>query len=207
MLWRSSSAACPNAEGFPLLGSIGSNLKDGFSPGMNSGLTSISPNPPKIPHTLTTIRNPETSGHIWIWSQYVIMIGVLIAGPWGGGRWDGSWSWFVGIPLFLLGGWTGLRGKSDLGRQRITHPEPVSGGSLVTTGIYSRMRHPLYASLILLGVGWAVLWNSWPALALALVQGVFLDAKARCEERYLLKRFAGYAAYSRRVKRWIPGVY
>jgi protein-S-isoprenylcysteine O-methyltransferase Ste14 len=135
------------------------------------------------------------------------MIGVLLAGPWGGGRWGGNWSWFVGTPLVLLGAWAGLRGKSDLGRQRITHPEPVSGGTLVTTGIYSRLRHPLYASLILLGFGWALLWNSLPALALALVQGVFLNAKARCEERHLQKRFAGYDAYAQRVKRWIPGVF
>jgi protein-S-isoprenylcysteine O-methyltransferase Ste14 len=135
------------------------------------------------------------------------MIGVLLVGPWGGGRWGGNWSWFAGIPLVLLGAWAGLRGKSDLGSQRITHPEPVSGGRLVTTGIYSRLRHPLYASLILLGFGWAVLWNSLPALALAMVQGAFLDAKARCEERHLQKRFADYDAYARRVKRWIPGVF
>jgi protein-S-isoprenylcysteine O-methyltransferase Ste14 len=135
------------------------------------------------------------------------MVAVILAGAWGRGRWGGDWNWFVGVPLFLLGAWAGLRGKSDLGHQRATHPEPIADGRLVTTGIYSILRHPLYASLILLGFGWAVLWSSWPALGLALVLSFFLDAKARCEERHLRKRFARYDAYSRRVKRFIPGFY
>jgi protein-S-isoprenylcysteine O-methyltransferase Ste14 len=154
---------------------------------------------------MTPVHPSGATGHLWVTIQYLLMTGVMVAGPWGGG--GGDWSRWAGVPLCLLGAWAGLRGKADLGRQRVTRPEPVPGGELVTGGIYAMLRHPLYASLILLGLGWALCWTSWPALGLALAQAVFLDAKARCEERHLRRRYAGYDAYSRRVKRWIPGIY
>ncbi len=154
-------------------------------------------------------RTPEseTPGKSWVTIQYILMIGVLLGGPWGAGRWSDYRIWWVGVPLFLLGAWAELRGKVDLGRQRVTQPEPIPDGRLVTGGIYSVIRHPLYASLILLGFGWAMLWGSWPALGLASIQAVFLDAKARCEERHLRNRFTEYETYSRRVKRFVPGIY
>jgi protein-S-isoprenylcysteine O-methyltransferase Ste14 len=66
------------------------------------------------------------------------------------------------------------------------------------------VRHPLYASVIALGFGWALLWRSGPALALAVAQTVFFHAKARFEERLLRERFAEYADYARRVPRFLP---
>lgn len=139
--------------------------------------------------------------------QFLLMSAVLLAAAWPGLRWSESGSLWAGVPLFLLGAWIGLKGKADLGRNRITRPQPRPDGELVTGGIYAFIRHPLYASLILLGFAWALIWRSWPVLGLALVQAIFLDAKARCEERYMIARFSGYADYRRRVKRLIPGLY
>jgi protein-S-isoprenylcysteine O-methyltransferase Ste14 len=42
-------------------------------------------------------------------------------------------------------------------------------------------------------------------VALALV--VFYDRRSREEERFLADRYPNYAAYKRRAKRFIPGVY
>lgn len=139
--------------------------------------------------------------------QFLLMSAVLLAAAWPGLRWSGHASVWAGIPLFVLGAWIGLKGKADLGKNRITRPQPRPDGELVTGGIYGRIRHPLYASLILLGFAWALIWRSWPVLGLAVVQAIFFDAKARCEEGYLIARFAGYADYSRRVKRLFPGIY
>lgn len=156
---------------------------------------------------MTRVAKNETSGRAWVAVQSIIMLAVLIAGPLGREAWNGHWHWLLGGPLLLLGAWTGLRGKADLGGHRTPHPEPRPDGELVTGGIYSRMRHPLYASLMLLGFAWAALWNSSPALGLAVVQALFLDAKAREEERRMQRRFSDYDAYSRRVKRFVPGIY
>jgi protein-S-isoprenylcysteine O-methyltransferase Ste14 len=37
--------------------------------------------------------------------------------------------------------------------------------------------------------------------------GLWLDAKARREERWLVDAFPGYAAYRRRTHRFVPGIY
>lgn len=150
---------------------------------------------------------PRDSGRPWIVIQFILMPAVLLAAAWPGLRWSGHASLWAGISLFVLGAWIGLKGKADLGRNRITRPEPRPDGKLVTGGIYARIRHPLYASLILLGFAWAMIWRSWPVLGLALGQAVFLDMKARREERYLIVRFGGYADYRRQVKRLVPGLY
>ena len=105
----------------------------------------------------------------------------------------------AGSVLLLVGGWAGLRGNSDLGAQRTPFPRPKDESQLITTGLYARVRQPLYLSVIALGFAWALLWRSAPALGLALLQVPFFDLKARREERWLRERHAGYDDYARRV--------
>jgi protein-S-isoprenylcysteine O-methyltransferase Ste14 len=115
--------------------------------------------------------------------------------------------WLAGGALLLVGAWAGLGGSRDLGAQCTPFPRPKDVGKLITTGIYARVRHPLYLSVIALGFAWALLWRSGPATALAVLQLPFFDLKARREERWLRARYAEYADYARRVKRFIPGIY
>lgn len=84
------------------------------------------------------------------------------------------------------------------------HPEPRASGILVTGGPYRYMRNPMYSALLLFAaaevVAYRDLWKiaCWIALALVLL------AKAILEERYLRVRFPDYAAYAKRVRRFIP---
>ena len=146
-------------------------------------------------------------GGAWVLAQFLLMIALLAAGPVWRGQWEGMWSFVMGLVLLALGAWAGLLGKRDLGSQRTPFPRPKVDSQLVTTGIYAHVRHPLYLAVILLGSAWALLWCSWPAAALAVVQVVFFDAKARLEERWLREQFSEYAGYASRVKRFIPSVY
>jgi len=77
----------------------------------------------------------------------------------------------------------------------------------VQTGIYGLVRHPLYSSVILLAVGWSLLWSSGAALAASVALAFLLDAKARVEERWLGEKFSDYAGYARRVRRFFPWIY
>ena len=78
---------------------------------------------------------------------------------------------------------------------------------LVQHGIYSLIRHPLYTAVFCAAAGWSLLRESWPALAASLALAVFLDAKARREERWLRQRFPDYDRYAQRVRRFIPWIY
>jgi len=90
---------------------------------------------------------------------------------------------------------------------RTAFPRPLPNAQLVQRGIYRHLRHPLYASVMLASLGWALLWQSGPSLLAALIAIPFFDAKARREERWLVEAFPEYAGYQQRVRRFIPWVY
>jgi protein-S-isoprenylcysteine O-methyltransferase Ste14 len=132
----------------------------------------------------------------------VVLFGVLFHGAW-----TNLPLVTAGAALLLLGAAGGVAGVVHLGRNRTPFPKPLADVRLVQHGIYRWMRHPLYTSVIVASLGWALVWQSWPALVSALALAVFFDAKARREERWLRDRFPEYADYARRVRRFIPWVY
>ena len=113
----------------------------------------------------------------------------------------------VAVVGIAAGGWLLVRGLTDLGDSLTPLPRPRTDGRLIETGIYRRLRHPIYAGLISAGIGWSALTASLPALLVAVALAGFLDLKARREEAWLIDRYEGYAAYRRRSKRFVPGLY
>jgi protein-S-isoprenylcysteine O-methyltransferase Ste14 len=87
------------------------------------------------------------------------------------------------------------------------NPRPRPQARLVDHGPYRFVRHPIYAAIVLAGLGWALARASGVALLLDLVLLIFFDLKRRREEAWLVERVAGYAAYMRRTAALIPGVY
>jgi protein-S-isoprenylcysteine O-methyltransferase Ste14 len=77
--------------------------------------------------------------------------------------------------------------------------------TLVMLGAYKYVRHPLYASLLLLGWGAFFKDPSLPAGVLILATCAFLTATARVEEAENLDKFgADYAAYMKTTRMFIP---
>jgi protein-S-isoprenylcysteine O-methyltransferase Ste14 len=80
--------------------------------------------------------------------------------------------------------------------------------TLITTGAYQFIRHPLYTSLVLFGLGAFLKQVSWLGLLLlaAAVLGVVFTA--RIEEEHNLERFGDiYLQYREKTKRFIPFVF
>ena len=143
-------------------------------------------------------------GGTWVVMQSLLMTAVIVLGVAARGGWTNMPVMVAGAFLFLLGGYCGIAGVIVLGRNRTPYPEPREGSELVQSGIYARVRHPLYTSVILASFGWAMIWQSRPALVAALVLAPFFHAKSKREERSLRERFPGYEDYARRVPRFIP---
>ena len=80
---------------------------------------------------------------------------------------------------------------------------------LVTDGIYSFIRHPIYTSYILLFLGFCVMLQSLWGLGLLLaVCLVWFGNRIAIEERMLEERFGDeYQSYCQRTKRLFPYVY
>jgi protein-S-isoprenylcysteine O-methyltransferase Ste14 len=76
---------------------------------------------------------------------------------------------------------------------------------LVDTGIYRYIRHPMYGSLILLGLGVYFKRVTTLTSVLAFVVVLALVVTALIEEGEMRARFdESYAAYKRKTKRFIP---
>lgn len=83
-------------------------------------------------------------------------------------------------------------------------PEPVTG-KLLTAGIYGRVRHPRYVSAFFGVVAVALFSNYLAAYVIAVAMVPALYALTFFEERELRDRFGEeYAAYSRRVPKFVP---
>jgi protein-S-isoprenylcysteine O-methyltransferase Ste14 len=111
----------------------------------------------------------------------------------------------LGVSLVVLGVVGVMWSGRFLGKSLTPLPEP-NGAGLVAAGPYRWVRHPMYASLVVLGVGVAVATGAlWCFVAVVLLVALFA-AKARYEERYLVRAYDGYAEYGGRVGRFVPGV-
>jgi protein-S-isoprenylcysteine O-methyltransferase Ste14 len=80
--------------------------------------------------------------------------------------------------------------------------------TLVTIGAYRYIRHPLYSSLLLLGMGAYFKDLSISATILLVLEIVFLYFAARIEEKENLVRFGeSYAGYMKHTRMFIPIIF
>jgi protein-S-isoprenylcysteine O-methyltransferase Ste14 len=146
-------------------------------------------------------------GGLWVLGQFALMAAVIVSGWVWRQQWTSRLTLVLAVALFAAAATVGLWGAIVLGRNLTPFPKPDRHAVLVQHGIYGVVRHPLYASVLLAALGWALAWASGPALALALVLSLFFKAKAEREERWLRERFPEYADYARRVPQLIPWIY
>jgi protein-S-isoprenylcysteine O-methyltransferase Ste14 len=145
----------------------------------------------------------------WVAVQFPLVgLALLLArvGPPLPGQFRGV-AWVVGGPTLGLGGLLFGLGILQLGRNLTPFPMPKPDAMLVRDGLYGYVRHPIYSGGVLGVLGWALLNGRWAGLLAALMVGVFFDAKASREERWLTARFPEYAAYQRQVPKLVPFLY
>lgn len=102
--------------------------------------------------------------------------------------------WHVFFINAYLSSWARLQGER--------------GQVVVRTGLYSRIRHPMYLGIILAFLGIPLLLGSWWALSFSfLIVGLFIYRTAQ-EDRMLINGLEGYLAYSQEVQhRLLPGIW
>jgi protein-S-isoprenylcysteine O-methyltransferase Ste14 len=108
---------------------------------------------------------------------------------------------FAGGLIFVV---TGLW---ELRAQLTALPYPREHSTLIETGPYALVRHPIYSGGIFMSFGWALMINGWLTLCYSLLLLLFLDIKSRREEQWLSEKFSGYSVYKKHVRRLIPFLY
>ncbi|MBL8858088.1 MAG: isoprenylcysteine carboxylmethyltransferase family protein [Planctomycetes bacterium] len=110
----------------------------------------------------------------------------------------------------IVGGlWWFHRSHVDLGTNWSITLELRAGHRLVTEGVYSRVRHPMYAALLLYSLGNALVVPNWiagPAYGVPML--LLFALRVGPEEAMMRARFgAEYDAYCTRSKRLVPHVW
>jgi len=145
--------------------------------------------------------------------EAILALGVLNAPHWFvhpfGARQLLSWLLLVVSIVLVVSGVVLLR---RFGRSRPTTEEaPVfeweNTESLVTTGVFRYVRHPMYSSLLFLTWGALLKSMSITTLVLASVATLALAATAKVEEGENVARFGQeYRDYMKRTRRFVPFV-
>lgn len=110
--------------------------------------------------------------------------------------------------LFLF---AALPGILALWEMRTSHfsvfPKPQKDATLLDTGVYSKIRHPMYTSVIAGGIILTI-YATYSTIALAVLLILFVNQvfKARYEERLLSAQFTNYTAYQKRTKMFVPSI-
>lgn len=112
----------------------------------------------------------------------------------------------VAIILALAGGIVAILGVLSFRRAKTTvNPtRPQTTSSLVSTGIYSHSRNPMYLGFLLVLLAWSVFLGNLLALGPVVVFVAYMNRyQITPEERALEAMFgADFTAYKRRVRRW-----
>ena len=113
----------------------------------------------------------------------------------------------LGLVILLAGLGLAVWARRHLGRNWSAHVTVKQGHTLIRTGPYRHVRHPIYSGLLLGLVGTAVAVGEvrvFVALALMLLAFVL---KSRVEERRMRQTFADYDDYSQTTWAIVPFVY
>lgn len=121
---------------------------------------------------------------------------------------DGEPTRWIGIVLYFAGGALRLWPVFVLGNRFSGLVAIQPGHTLVTTGIYSKIRNPSYLGLIVSTLGWALAFRSGVGVLIAVSMLFPLVGRMRAEEKMLQAHFGvEYEAYVARTNRLIPGIY
>jgi len=116
---------------------------------------------------------------------------------------------WLGAATFACSLWLFDRTHKDLGRNWSVTLEIRVEHRLVTTGVYSRVRHPMYSAFWIWTVAQALLLPNWIAGFAGIVGfGTLFFFRIRREERLMAETFGEqYRQYVARTSRVIPGIF
>src|SRR6476646_10013280 len=137
---------------------------------------------------------------------WVVLFALLLFVPAGTVHWPGAW---VYLALLAASSVWGLRwlGRHDPGLLAERLRSPIQRGQLPADKLLidAYVRHPMYASVLLIGAGAPLLLGSWWGLLAMPLFMLVLGVRAIMEERMLTAELEGYAYYAKRVHyRFVP---
>ena len=117
-----------------------------------------------------------------------------------------GWVGWPGVAIFGVALWLLWRSHADLGRNWSVAAEVREKQTLITSGVFKYMRHPMYSAHWLWGIAQALLVHNWVSglASLAIFIPLYLLRVPR-EEKVMLNEFGDeYRQYMHRTGRVTP---
>jgi protein-S-isoprenylcysteine O-methyltransferase Ste14 len=115
----------------------------------------------------------------------------------------------AGVVLFSLGLWLFHRSHVDLSTNWSVSLDIRENHALITSGVYRRLRHPMYSAILLQAVGQALVAPNWIVGSFYLCAYILMFSfRVGQEEQMMLQQFGDrYASYMAKSQRLIPGIW
>ena len=115
---------------------------------------------------------------------------------------------YIGVAIFLSGYWIRTIAARTLRKQFSYLVTIQEHHQLITSGIYSLIRHPVYLGTILAVIGMFLVFSTWFGLAFVFIYSAILIHRMSLEEKLLFKYFGSvYQEYTQKSFRLIPHIY
>lgn len=180
-----------------------------FVPMLIAGFVMLAKSPDFLRKRLDAKEKQETQKGVVAFSGLMFVAGFVVAGLDFRFGWSNVPAWVVvtASVLFLVAYALYaevMRENAYLSRTI----EVQQGQTVVDTGLYSIVRHPMYAVTNLLFLMIPLVLGSWYALIVFAFYPVIIIVRLKDEEELLTKELPGYAEYKQKVKyRMIPFIW
>jgi protein-S-isoprenylcysteine O-methyltransferase Ste14 len=117
-----------------------------------------------------------------------------------------AWAGYIGIVIFAIAMWLLWRSHADLGINWSVTTELREKHTLVTSGVFRHVRHPMYSAHWFWGIAQALLIHNWIAgLASLIIIIPLYIFRVRREEHMMLEQFGEeYRTYMSQTGRIFP---
>lgn len=175
--------------------------------------TSVIRSPHEARNKQNTIARQDRQG-----IERVLLIGVmlggsviplvhLLTGVFSFADYDLPW-WATALSLLLVipGLWLFHRSHTDLGRNWSVTTELRDDHTLVASGVYERIRHPMYSAIWLIFLAYPLMIHNWIAgFAVIVAFGAMYVIRVPYEEAMMVDRFGDeYRTYAEETGRLVP---
>ena len=180
-----------------------------FVPMLIAGFVMLAKSPDFLKKRLDAKEKQATQKGVLAFSGLMFIAGFVVAGLDYRFGWSRMPSWVVIVASFLFLAAYALYAEVMRENAYLSRTIRVEEGqTVVDTGLYGIVRHPMYAVTVLLFLMIPLILGSWYALIAFVFYPAIIIVRLKDEEELLTKALPGYEEYKQKVKyRIIPFIW
>lgn len=180
-----------------------------FVPMLVAGFVMMAKSPALLEKRLDVKEKQATQKGVIAWSGLMFLVGFILAGLDHRFGWSEIPAWLVTVAAVLFLAAYALYAEVLRENAYLSRTIQVEEGqTVVDTGLYGIVRHPMYMATILLFLMMPLILGSWYALLVFGFYPAIIIVRLKDEEELLSRELAGYEEYKTKVRyRIIPFVW